>query len=172
MKKYKVNAIPFKHPDIDSWRENFKGVQYLHKPTNLLITGAVDDVWVDPKGKLSIVDYKSTSTTKEIDLNDGTPWKDGYKRQMEVYQWLLRQNGFKVNDIGYFVYVNADTDLDAFDGKLIFKEEIIVHKGDDSWVEQAIIDAHKCLLKKKAPKASKDCDWCTYRANALEVLGA
>ena len=70
------------------------------------------------------------------------------------------------------MYVNADTDQNAFDGKLVFDEEIIVHKGDDSWVEKAIIDAHKCLLKKKAPKASRDCAWCSYRADASEVLGA
>lgn len=163
MKKYKVNAVPFQHPDIDVWRENFKGVQYLHKPTNLLITGAVDDVWVNPKGDLIVVDYKSTSTTKEIDLNDGTPWKDGYKRQMEIYQWLLRQNGFKVSNTGYFVYVNADTSQNAFDSKLVFDEQIIAHKGNDSWVEQAIIDAHKCLRKKKIPKPLEDCDWCQYR---------
>lgn len=172
MVKYKVDAICFQHPDINEWRENFKGIQYLHEPTNLLITGAVDDIWVNPQEELIVVDYKSTSTTKEIDLNDGTPWKDGYKRQMEIYQWLLRQKGFKVNDIGYFVYVNADTDLDAFDGKLVFDEEIIAHKGDDSWVEQAIIDAHKCLLKKKAPEPSKKCDWCTYRADANHVLSS
>lgn len=171
MLKYKVNAVPFQHANIDVWRENFKGVQYLHKPTNLLITGAVDDVWVDPKGNLIVVDYKSTSTSKVIDLNDGTPWKDGYKRQMEIYQWLLRQNGFKVNDTGYFVYVNADTGKDAFDGKLIFDEQIIAHKGDDGWVEQCIIDAHSCLMKKKAPKASEGCEWCAYRAAASEALG-
>lgn len=170
MTKYKVNAVPFTHEKMDEWRENFKGVQYLHPRTNLLITGAVDDVWVNPKGELIVVDYKSTSTTKEIDLNDGTPWKDGYKRQMEIYQWLLRRNGFKVSNVGYFVYVNADTDEDVFDGKLSFKEELIAHKGDDSWVEQAILDAHKCLKKKKAPKPKDDCEWCAYRADAAEVL--
>lgn len=169
MKKYKVDAIPFQHPDIDEWRENFKGVQYLHEPTNLIITGAVDDIWVKPAKELIVVDYKSTSTTKEIDLNDGTPWKEGYKRQMEIYQWLLRQNGFKVSNTGYFVYVNADTDQDAFDGKLVFDEQLIAHAGDDSWVEKAIIDAHKCLKGKKMPKMSKDCEWCSYRSDALSV---
>lgn len=172
MKKYKVNAVPFQHPDIDVWRENFKGVQYLHQPTNLLITGAVDDVWVDPKGNLIVVDYKSTSTTKEIDLDDGTPWKEGYKRQMEIYQWLLRQNGFKVSNMGYFVYVNADTGRDAFSSKLVFDEQLIAYKGNDRWVEQAIIDTHKCLCRRKAPEGSEECEWCQYRKAASEALGA
>lgn len=163
MKKYKVDAIPFQHEKMDEWRENFKGVQYLHEPTNLLITGAVDDIWVDPKGKLLVVDYKSTSTTKEIDINDGTPWKDAYKRQMEIYQWLLEMNGFDVSNTGYWVYVNADTGQAGFDSKLVFDEQIISHKGDRSWVDQAIIDAHKCLKKKNTPKAAEECEWCAYR---------
>jgi len=41
-----IDAVPFQHEMIDEWRENFKGVQYLHEPTNLLITGAVDDLWM------------------------------------------------------------------------------------------------------------------------------
>jgi len=162
MKKYKVDAVPFQHEKMDEWRENFKGVQYLHEPTNLLITGAVDDIWVDPKGKLLVVDYKSTSTLKEIDINDGTPWKDAYKRQMEIYQWLLEKNGFDVSDIGYWVYVNADTGQAGFDGKLVFDEQIISHKGDRSWVEQAIIDAHKCLCGDKIPECGEGCEWCEY----------
>ncbi|MFH1769637.1 MAG: PD-(D/E)XK nuclease family protein [Parcubacteria group bacterium] len=166
MKKFKIDAIPFQHEKIDEWRENFKGVQYLHEPTNLIITGAVDDIWIAPKKELIIVDYKSTSTTKEIDLNDGTPWKEAYKHQMEIYQWLLRQNGFKVSDTGYFVYVNADTEQDAFDSKLVFDEQLIAYKGDDSWVEQAVLDAYKCLRKNKAPKSAKDCEWCIYRDSA------
>ncbi|MBT4393054.1 MAG: Dna2/Cas4 domain-containing protein [Candidatus Peribacter sp.] len=172
MKKYKVDAVPFQHENMDEWRENFKGVRHLHEPTNLLITGAVDDIWVTPEGQLLVVDYKSTSTTKEIDINDGTPWKDAYKRQMEIYQWLLEKNGFNVSDTGYWVYVNADTGEAGFDGKLVFDEQIISHKGDRSWVEKTIIDAHKCLQKKKAPKPSEDCEWCQYRGAANSILSS
>ena len=61
MIKYGIDAVPFQHELMDQWRENFKGVQYLHEPTNLLITGAVDDIWVNPSGELIVVDYKATS---------------------------------------------------------------------------------------------------------------
>ena len=172
MKKYKVEAVPFVHEKMDEWRENFKGIQVLHEPTNLLITGAVDDIWINKKKELIVVDYKSTSTTKEIDLDDGTPWKQAYKNQMEIYTWLLRRElpDYKVSDTGYFVYVNADTDEDAFDGKLIFEEQIIAYKGDDSWVEKAIVDAHKCLKLKSAPESAPECEWCSYRESASAVL--
>ncbi|MBU1123662.1 PD-(D/E)XK nuclease family protein, partial [Patescibacteria group bacterium] len=133
-------------------------------------TGAIDDIWVDPKGKLLVVDYKSTSTSKKIDINDGTPWKEAYKRQMEIYQWLLEKNGFDVSDTGYWVYVNADTEQDAFNAKLVFEEEIISHKGDRSWVEQAIVDAHKCLMGDKAPECGEECEWCKYREEVKIAL--
>jgi len=169
MEQHGIDAVPFQHPEIDVWRENFKGVQHLHEPTNLLITGAVDDVWIDPQGTLFVVDYKSTSTQKEITLDD--PWKRAYKRQLEIYQWLLRGNGFDVSDVGYFVYVNADTSLPGFDAKLEFTVNLITYTGDASWIEAAIARAHECLCSAEIPAQRKGCEWCSYRAAANSVSG-
>jgi len=84
---------------------NFKGVQYLHKPSNFIVTGAVDDLWQDENGEIIVVDYKSTSKEAKVTLD--AEWQDGYKRQMEIYQWLLRQNGLKVSDTGYLFIATA-----------------------------------------------------------------
>ena len=70
MEHYKIDAIPFKHEKMDEWRNNFTGIQYLHKSTNLLIFGAIDDVWINPDKELIIVDYKSTSKDGEINLDE------------------------------------------------------------------------------------------------------
>ena len=159
--KYKVDAKPVNHKMLDIWRENFKGVQCLHQPTNLLITGAIDDLWINSKGEYIVVDYKATSKDEDItSLNKS--WHDGYKRQMEIYQWLLRKNGLKVSDTGYFVYCNGCTDRDIFDCKLDFDLTLIAHKGNDSWVEKVIIDAYKCLSNNQIPESSHDCDYCRY----------
>ena len=168
MKEFGIDAIPFQHPDIDVWRTNFTGVQYLHKKTNLLITGAVDDIWQTPDKKLHVVDYKSTSTTKEITLDD--EWKKAYKRQMEIYKWLLRQNGFDISDTGYFLFVNADTSRKHFNGELKFILKIIEYKGNDDWVEKTIKQAEKCLKAKKPPKCREDCEWCAYGEACASVL--
>ncbi|TSC58783.1 MAG: hypothetical protein Greene041619_329 [Candidatus Peregrinibacteria bacterium Greene0416_19] len=166
MTQYTLPLVPFDHPELDTWRENFKGVQYLHASTNLLICGAVDDIWVDDSGKLFVVDYKATSSGKEI--SEAT-LRGSYRRQMEMYQWLLRRNGFTVSDTGYFVYVNADRDRAAFDGKLEFSAQIISYAGSDDWVEQAISDAHACLCRSNAPGTGAECDWCRYREAARKV---
>ena len=34
-------------------------------------------------------------------------YKAGYRRQMEMYQWIARRKGFTVSDTGYFVYVDG-----------------------------------------------------------------
>ncbi len=167
MKRYGVDAIPFRHKDLDVWRENFVGLQVLHTQTNLLVFGAVDDIWVNPKGELIIVDYKSTSTEKEISL-DGQ-WKDGYKRQLEVYQWIYRASGFSVSDTAYIVYANAGKGRDRFDGKLEFALTLHAHTGDDSWVEPTIIAIKKCLDAPRPPEKSPDCEYCSYRTKAGKV---
>jgi ATP-dependent exoDNAse (exonuclease V) beta subunit len=65
----------------------------------------VDDLWQSPNGEIIVVDYKSTSKDGEVGLD--AEWQGGYKRQMEIYQWLLRSNGFNVSNTGYFVYCNG-----------------------------------------------------------------
>jgi len=160
MKHYKIDAVPFQHEKMDEWRENFKGIQYTHDKTGLIISGAIDDIWINPEKELIIVDYKSTATDGEINLD--ADWKIGYKRQMEIYQWLFRQNDFKVSKTGYFVYANGKKDKEAFDKKLEFDIYVLPYKGDDSWVEDAIIKAHQCLMADEIPFATEDCDYCRY----------
>lgn len=167
MEAYGIDAVPFEHEKMDEWRHNFTGVQFLHSPTNFLIFGAIDDLWISPHGELIIVDYKATSKEEEVNLD--ADWQIGYKRQMEIYQWLFRQNGFKVSNTGYFVYCNGKRDKEAFDGKLEFDVSVLPYKGNAGWVEQTLLDAHKCLLGEKIPPAGADCDYCKYRAEVAKV---
>lgn len=161
MDTYGIDAVPFAHKDIETWRENFRGLRFYDEPSNFVITGAVDDVWVNPRGELLVVDYKATS--KESEVNIDALWQDAYKRQMEIYQWLLRNMGFQVSDTGYFVYVNGRTDLEAFDGRLEFEIKIIPYIGKDSWIAGTLKKIRNCLENDNIPKAHPECDWCQYR---------
>ena len=167
MREFGVDAVPYRHPHLDRWRENFTGIQYLHAPTQFLFTGAVDDVWENPRGELHIVDYKATSSQKDVTLDD--EWKGGYKRQMEMYQWLFRRNGFPVSDLGYFVYVNGDAGKEHFGGKLEFRMKILPYTGNDSWVEEALAEARACLCRDHPPTSASGCEWCAYRKAAASV---
>lgn len=168
MKKYGVDVLPFRHPDMDKWRDSLRyGVEFVHPKTNLSVRGGVDDVWVNSKGELIVVDYKATAK-KEAPTLDGNLGAQ-YKRQMEVYQWLLRRNGFEVSSTGYFVYVNGKKDAKAFDGKLEFDVTLLPCKGDDSWVEKTLIEIKSCLDNSSIPGSGQDCDYCLYR-NAVEKV--
>lgn len=166
-------VIPYKHADIDKWRHNFTGVATLHEPTNLHVFGAVDDVWTNDDGELIVVDYKATA--KQSDVGIDSDWQISYKRQLEVYQWLLRQNGFKVNDTGYFVYTNARfLDMDGFNDKVEFKTKLIPYKGSDAWIEPTLGQMKDCLESESMPPVGTaamggPCEFCTYARARTEL---
>ncbi len=189
-----LDLIPFNHPKIDEWRENFVGVQYLHEESNFLVFGAVDDLWVEAgkdglsgacnkdakggesadangdlgghDGKVHVVDYKATSKEEAVKALEDTRWHDQYRRQMEIYQWLLRHNNINISDTGYFVYVNGRKDLDSFDGKLEFEINLIPYKGKSDWVDGVLMNAKKCLDSDTIPEAGRNCEYCQYREQA------
>ena len=175
MKKYGINAVPFQHEKLEEWRDALRrGIGYLHEPTNLFIRGGIDDVWVTPAGELIIVDYKATS--KKVGPSTEDDLYPSYKRQMEIYQWLFRRNGFTVSPVGYFVYANGRSDEKAFDAKLEFDIVLIPYSGSDAWVEPAVFELKKMLESDIIPPigttfdGKKPCDFCTYREAAGKIL--
>lgn len=160
MDAYGVEAVPLAHKDMDTWRDPFKGVECFNEPTNFIVFGGVDDVWINQNQELIVVDYKATSKDEKVNLD--AEWQDGYKRQMEVYQWLLRQNGFKVSDTGYFVYANGKRDREVFDGKLEFDVTLIPYTGHADWIEKTLLEMKKCLDENEIPKSNPNCEYCAY----------
>lgn len=165
-----VDAVPFQNEKIELWRNNFKGIEYVHPATGFTVSGAIDDIWIDKDGNLMIVDYKATSTSAEITLD--AEYRQSYKRQMEVYQWLFRKNGFKVSDVGYFVYVNALKDRKLFDNRLDFDAFLIPYEGSDHWIEPVLAEIKQALENAEAPFASASCEYCFYRAEVHKALSA
>ena len=153
--------IPFQHAELDVWREPFKGVRYHDAESNFIVFGGVDDVWKNSKEELVVVDYKATSKDGAVSIS--APWQHSYKRQLEVYQWLFRKNGFSVSDTGYFVYTNADKTKEAFNDTLSFNTTLIPYKGSDAWLPEALQRARSVLTDDRIPNATEGCDQCTYR---------
>lgn len=164
MIEFGVDAIPFSHEQLDTWRETFVGVTTLHEPTNLHIFGGIDDVWVDPKGNLIVVDYKATAKDKDVSIDSA--WQIAYKRQLEVYQWLLRRNGFSVSNTGYFVYTNGRMDLDGFNDRVEFRTKVIPYTGSDEWIEPTIEKMKVCMDGDMPAVGSSamggECEFCAY----------
>jgi hypothetical protein len=161
MREAGLNAVPHAHPQLDAWRANFKGVRTVHEASGLELFGAIDDLWRDLEtNELIVADYKATSKDAEVTLD--AEWQDGYKRQMEFYQWLLRRQGLAVAKRGWFVYANGRRDLERFDNRLEFRMKLIPYDGDDAWVEGTLQRISEALRAPQPPQATADCEFCAF----------
>ena len=166
MIKNKLNFVPYKHKDINFWR-NAKsgGISYLDKNTNLIIHGGIDDVWfnLDNK-KLIIVDYKAQSTTKVVEANTylSNIYHKDYMIQMDIYVHILRKMKFQVSDIAYFYVCNGEKKYEKFDNKINFSVSLVPYKTDDSWIDKKIIEMKNILESGNIPPINKNCEKCVY----------
>lgn len=166
-----IKAVPMMHDQLEAWRHNFTGVSTLHQPTNLHVFGAIDDLWVSDKGEAIVVDYKATAKDAEVSIDSA--WQISYKRQLEVYQWLLRQNGLTVSDTGYFVYTNGQLDREGFFDRVEFTTKVIPYKGDASWVEPTLVKMKQSMEGDMPPVGQAamggECDFCLYARQRTEL---
>lgn len=172
MTAYKIEAVPFAHEALETWRDPFQGITHLHTETGLLVSGAVDDLWVTPTGSLIVVDYKATSKPERIVTLDDSSWSEQYARQIGVYQWLLKQNGFTIEETGYFVYANGDASKDTFEDTLTFETTVVPTNGETSWIPEVLVEIKACLESNTFPKSADSCEYCPYREACGKKLQA
>jgi hypothetical protein len=132
------------------WQSNFKGIQYTDEDGNLL-RGAVDNILVKGK-KLIVLDYK----TRGYPLKEDTA--EHYRLQQNVYNFLLRKNGYKTEDFFFLLFYIPNEVMAT--GELIFDTELVKMKVDVKMAEDMWKKALK-LLDGDCPK--KCCEWCEGR---------
>ena len=133
------------------------------------MSGALDDVWTtaDPNDDtLFVVDYKGTAKTA-VPSNLKSLIYDDYKRQIEVYQYLLRKNGFNVSSKGFLIYAIANKNPESLNYYLEFEVVMVECVGDDSWVDGTVLEIKKCFERPKTDvpniPSGDDCNFCKYR---------
>lgn len=165
-----VSALPYQHVELDNWRDPFVGVMYNHPNLNLTISGGVDDVWVNDAGELIIVDYKATSKEGSITSLSDSAWEAQYKRQLGVYQWLFKMNGFAVSDTAYFVYCNGLKTRSDFGNILHFETTLIPCVPDTTWIDSTLTNIKECLDSDVYPATNPTCEYCLYRETVGKKL--
>tara|TARA_Y100001968_G_scaffold124455_1_gene113430 strand:+ start:916 stop:1635 length:720 start_codon:yes stop_codon:yes gene_type:complete len=159
-----INAIPFNHEKIDEWRNNFKGLRYISSEKNYNFGGALDDIWQKENGELIVADVKATSKNN-FDWNETFnkyEYPKAYKRQLEMYQWLLKKNGFKVADEAYLVYFNGNKNEKFFNQELKFEAHLVKLNCCTDWVEAKVEETVNLLRSDIFPKPSFYCEICSY----------
>ena len=129
------------------------------------IHGGVDDIWFNPDNKeLVVVDYKAQSKEGAIETEAylENQYHQGYKIQMDIYVYILRQMKFEVSDTTYFLVCNGLKTPDKFDAKLHFDLKLVPYKTNTSWIKNKIIEMKKVLEAKEVPELNKYCEKCLY----------
>jgi len=129
------------------WRSNFKGIRWEDKNGNILF-GAVDNLLMKGK-KIIVLDYK----TRGFALKEDTA--DHYQNQMDIYNFLLRKNGYETEDYAFLLFYVPKEVLET--GEVIFDTHLIKRKIDVKNAEKIFNRAIK-LLNENCPKDT--CIWC------------
>jgi len=158
------HVVPFKHDEMDAWRDSMRrGLMLRFEDTNIILSGGVDDIWQDTNTKeLIVVDYKSQASLNEVEPITylENVYHEGYKLQMDFYNYLLNCKGFKTSPISYFLVANADRTAEGFHGKMIFSETLIPYKNDVSWIPNKVREMIKTMNSNTVPDSHKSCENC------------
>lgn len=170
----KVNAVPLDDPRLGVWRDYpGDGLRAVHGPTNIEVCGFVDDIWVAADGGLIVVDYKATAPKPNERRWPPKVW-DAWRHQVFVYQWLLRANGLRVEDLAYFVHAEGDIDAAGLDSSLRFELSLLSCDCSGERLEPTLYAIREVLSDKTSPEAGpgfdgKGCEWCSFLSRADEA---
>lgn len=162
------NFVPFKHSDLEIWRDNRSGIDRVHRETGITVYGAIDDLWTNEAGEVVIIDYKATAKASPVTSLGTASYHDAYRRQLDMYAWLVEGQGLKVAKSGYLFYVTARKSADGFLGRLEFDPALIEHDIDMTWIEP-FLETAKDVLAGSIPADSPDCNWCDYRKKVSSI---
>ncbi|MCH8948274.1 MAG: PD-(D/E)XK nuclease family protein, partial [Acidobacteria bacterium] len=114
------------------------------------LRGAVDNILVKGK-KLIVLDYK----TRGYPLKEDTA--EHYRNQMDIYNFLLRKNGYETEDYSYLIFYHPNC-LDE-EGKVIFNTDLVKMKVSIKNAEEIFKKAID-VLEAEIPSCSPECGFC------------
>jgi len=160
------HIVPFDHPSMDDWRNSLhKGLMARYKETNIILSGGVDDIWFNTQTEtLIVVDYKSQANKNAVETKSylASPYHEGYKVQMDFYNYLLDLMEFPIGDISYFLVVNANRAASGFHGVMEFEETIVPYQHNISWIDERVQNMIDCMNSDKLPECNTSCENCAY----------
>ncbi len=143
---------------LDLWRNNRKGIQFIHKEGHIL-RGAVDNILKKGK-KLIVLDYK----TRGYPLKEDTA--EHYQDQLDIYNFLLKENGYKTEDYAYLLFYHPKTVTES--GNVVFNTDLVKMKVSTENAENIINKALK-ILKGNMPKPAEKCQFCKWVDVCVEL---
>ena len=118
---------------LDGWRSNFKGIAWSDENGNIF-KGAVDNI-LQKGEKMIVLDYK----TRGFPLKDDTAAH--YQDQLDIYNFLLRKNGFLTEDYAYLLFYHPDKVTET--GEVLFHTDLVRLEISTKNAETNVIVANK-----------------------------
>jgi len=132
---------------LNKWR--FKGLAHIEDKVQ--IYGLIDDIIDFGKGKLAPFDYKSTG-------KDLTKITDRFQLQMDLYTYLLEQNGYSTPRKGIMAFYLVDKN-NVFEDKLPFRKEIKVIDTDPTYIKKLFKEVVSFLKQEQPLNHSEECEY-------------
>jgi len=139
---------------LREWRNNRKGIRWQEPKSGYTLYGAVDEVLIFKDDALAVLDYKSTGA-REVKVYPS------YQLQMDVYSFLLEQNGYKTHGLAYFAFYQAERG-ERFTGSLPFRATLLEIKTDSSYIPKLFAKAIRVAESDEAPRSEAGCDLCRW----------
>lgn len=136
---------------LEVWRNNRKGIEWTDEDGNVL-RGAVDNI-LQKGGKLIVLDFK----TRGFPLKDDT--HEHYQSQLDIYNFLLRKNGFETEDYAYLLFYHPKEVEE--DGDVAFHTDL-VKVGISTDNAEKLFNKAIELLKGEIPDDNEECEFCRW----------
>lgn len=155
--KHKVKAKLFENTELlNLWKANRKGISYQEDETGIVLRGAVDEI-LEKNGKLIVLDFK----TRGFPLKEDTAHH--YQDQMNMYNFLLRKNGYKTEDYAYLLFFHP-IGIDK-KGNFVFKTDLVEMKINIKHAEDLLKKAVE-VLNRDMPEPAEGCEFCGWKSKA------
>jgi CRISPR/Cas system-associated exonuclease Cas4 (RecB family) len=135
-----------------SWRTQPK---WTDPETKAVLRGGVDDLMRNSEGEIVVLDYKTRGYPPKEE--NGAP--DYYARQVNLYNLILRENGYETADYGLILYFYPD----GFEenGEFVFHTEVRRVEIDMDEAKSMVRDAVD-TLEGEIPEHADDCDYVDW----------
>ena len=124
--------------------------------TGAVLRGGVDDLLKDENGDIVILDFKTKGYP--LDTDGGKP--DYYSRQVNLYNLILEENGYKTADYGLLLYFYPESfgENGGFRFKTEHRKVQVERSEAKKWVRNAVE-----TLQDDIPEHDEDCDYSGWQ---------
>jgi len=138
---------------MNRWRNWQTGLRCHYKELDAELFGAIDDCLIDDDYYIPI-DYKTRGSAP----NEGDSEKY-YQLQLDTYNLLLNENGYKTKDFAYLIYYFPKEVKE--NGFVVFDIQVVKVSTDLDRLRKTFKNAVE-LLKGPLPEQNANCEYCSW----------